>query len=214
MRLVSGAIAACLVMLAVPADAQLAPGYSGQSTAPTLGVPDDYWLLLREISYCVPAQKYEGSVAFLAEEPASAAETRAFKKLFGGQRNICMRNFVDATFLRAHLRGAVAEGLYKKIHTMKSEPVAPLAEQPIIRSLHDFARCFVAEHPNSAHRLLIDTKLGSADERAAIQIMAADFGRCLPDRAKARIDPSEVRMALAEALYRAAAGPVTRGSAN
>jgi hypothetical protein len=193
----------------MPANAQLSPGYSGQSTAPIAGVPDDYWLLLREISYCVPAQKYEGSVAFLAEEPASAAETRAFKKLFGGQRNVCMRDFVGATFLRAHLRGAVAEGLYKKIYAARSAPIAPgqpLAAQPAIRSLHDFARCFVADHETMAHRLITETKLGSDDERASVRTMAANFGPCLPERVKAKINPTEVRMALAEALYRAAVG--------
>ncbi len=214
MKPLLSAVAAGLAMLGVPANSQLAPGYSGQSSAPISGVPGDYWLLLRDISGCVPSLKYEGSVAFLAAEPASDAETKAFKKLFGGQRNMCMRNFVRATFVRAHLRGAIAEGMYKKIYTGKPAITVPLAVQPAIRTLHDFARCFVAGHANSAHRLIIEAKLGSDAERAAVRTIAADFEPCLPEGVQVRIDPTEVRMALAEALYRAAAGPAIRGSAN
>lgn len=185
--------------------AQLAPGYSGQSSAPTEGVADDYWLLLRGIGPCVAQGKQADAAVFLATEPGSPAETRAFRELFGSQRNKCMQNFVSAVFLRAHLRGALAEGMYELVGAGRAAPASVAAgsedHDAPIADLRDFGRCYVAMHPAKAHALLVDTRLASDAEKAAVRAMASDFGGCLPADREVKLNPAEVRMALAEALY-------------
>ena len=194
------------MVLAAPARAQLASGYSGQSSAPRQGVPDDYWYLLRQIGPCVAKSKSEAAHGFLAAAPDTREEARAFRRLFGRKSNICMRSFVSASFVRAHLRGAVAEGLYEQMagdrgpsRLAAAEPGDPDA----FRTLHDFAGCYVTRNPADAHHLLAETSLGSQEEADAVVRMAPGFKTCFPADRKIAIDATEVRMALAEALYHA-----------
>jgi hypothetical protein len=206
--LLTGAMISALLTAATPAAGQLAPGYSGTSSAPIEGVEGDYWILLRTVGSCVADSKYNQSVAFLAAEPGSEAEARAFRQLFGRNSNVCLRNFVWATFQRAHMRGAVAEGLYKRLVRERGEVVPagmPLTDEQPLRTLHDFARCYVGHHRAEAHAFLMGTRLGTDEEHDAVINMAPEFGKCFPAGRQIRIDAREVRMALAEALYQSIA---------
>lgn len=206
--------AACILVLSivapVTAHAQLAPGNSGFSTAPVEGSQNDYWWLLRELGVCLTKSKTDQVRAFLATEIDTPAEESRFDDLFHKQRNLCMRNFVSLTTVRAHIRGAVAEGMYERIAVDRPTPLQEAAawDEPI-HDLHDFARCYVASHAARAHSLLADTRMGDDDEVRAVRAMAVDFGPCLPHGIKVQLNPPEVRMALAEALYHAAAGTNT-----
>ncbi|WP_133365438.1 hypothetical protein [Qipengyuania sediminis] len=206
--------AAAAMSSAMPARAQLASGYSGQSDAPRPGVPDDYWYLLRQIGPCVAESKTEAARGFLAAAPGTADEKRAFDRLFGRKSNACMRNFVSATFVRAHVRGAIAEGLYERATAAGAVP-RPGADADLdrakIRTLHDFGRCYIAGNGGHATALLKDTQLGSREEANAVMQLAAGFESCFPVGRKVRIDATEVRMALAEALYHSVNNPGSEG---
>lgn len=201
------ALAGIVLAPALPVSAQLAPGVSGTSTAPIEGSENDFWWLLRELGRCTSGAKFEEAETFLASAVDSSAEDRAFKRVFGGKSNVCMRSFVSMSAPRSYIRGALAEGMYKKIIADGGPPVvAMLAAEEAVRDMHGFARCYVASHADSAHALVTETRLGTEDEVRAIRAMVADFGPCLPQGIEVRIDPPEVRMAIAEALYHAAAG--------
>ena len=202
----AGAIA---FALSAPAVGQLAPGYSGQSSAPVQAWPVDYFPLIRVMGECAAKLKAKDSAAFLATKPASSEEAQAFRKLFGGQRNMCMQNFVSATLLREHVRGAVAESMYKRLVANRREQEQPAqvdTAQGDVVTLHDFARCYVTGHRNDAHKLLTTTRLGTKEEHAAVASMARDFGPCLPAGRDVEIDPIDIRLAIAEAMYHSRAG--------
>ena len=192
--------------------AQFAPGNSGFSSAPTQGSENEYWWLLRELGHCLSRSKTDEARAFLSTAIDTPAEETAFDELFHAQRNVCMRNYVNLTTVRAHIRGAVAEGMYER-HVPDRASFRPAAAAPNepVQDLHDFARCYVADHAETAHAFLVDTRLGNRDEIEAVRGMAADFGPCLPQGAEVRLNPPEVRMAIAEALYHAAAGTTLNG---
>ena len=193
------------IMHSDAAVAQLAPGYSGHSDAPREGTEDQYWSVLREIGRCVARSKADGAVRFLASAVDSQEEAGAFQALFAGQSNVCMQNTVRLVAPRAHIRGAIAEGLFKAryLQTATSAvlPASGGEEEPPIRTLHDFARCYVKQDFLSARMLIVDTQLGTRGERDRVRQMAPDFSACFPEGVTLQINPPEVRMALAEALY-------------
>lgn len=200
--------AACLQPAA--ASAQLAPGISGTSTAPIEGAPNDYWVLLRNMGHCVAQAKREDAASFLSTQPGSAQETTVFRKMFGGQRNMCMQDFVRASLVRAHLRGAIAESMYGRILN-GAAVVASTGQRAAPLGLHKFAACFLDGNREDAVALLRQTRLGTDEETEAVRRMAPDFARCLPADRKVELRAYEVRMALSEALYHdvAASGGMT-----
>lgn len=197
-----------MATLAAPAQAQLAPGRSGFSDAPTVAHQSEYWEMMGNLGECLARIKADDAAAFIDTVIDSPAETQAFEALFNRTRNVCMGNFVSAGMLRAHVRGVVAEGLFERIPSERVDAfiAAPPAAPSAIVSLHDFARCYVVAHPQSARRLIEDTRLSTRGETEFVRSIAADFGPCLPAGNEVTIRPTSVRMAIAEALYRAVNG--------
>jgi hypothetical protein len=72
-----------------------------------------------------------------------------------------------------------------------------------IRSLHDFADCYIAGNYASARGLLAETRLGTKEENRRVQELSSGFGACLPQGRVVKIVSTDIRMALAEALFRA-----------
>lgn len=197
------------------ASAQLAPTVSGFSSAPTTASEEEYWFFIRELGRCLTESKYAQSVALIQTTIDSAAEKRAFDALMPRKGNhICMRNMVRATFQRAQLRGAIAESLYELQPV--SAPQAPVPQVPTapaaVRSIHDFADCYIAGNYAEARQLLADTKLGTQAEHDRVREMAQAFGACLPAGRATRIVPVNIRLALAGALYRAGANSMTEAA--
>ena len=195
-----------LIAAASAASAQLAPSISGFSDAPTTATEDEYWFFMRELGRCLSRSKPGQSVAFLQTKIATADEKRAFDALINRRgNNPCMSNMVRATVVRAQVRGSIAEGLYKAQVASASQPAVPpgLSGPATIRSIHDFADCYVATNYSAARSLLDDTKLGTKEENRRVREMAAGFGSCLPAGREVRIVATDIRLALAEALYRA-----------
>jgi hypothetical protein len=200
------------------ASAQLAPGCSGSSGAPISATEEEYWFFMRELGGCLAKTKRAQSTAFMQTKIGTPEEKWAFDALISRRgNNSCMRNMVSASMLRAHVRGSVAEGLYET--APQAAPNAPvpqgLSAPATIRSIHDFADCYVAGNYTSARDLLTDTRLASKEENRRVQELASGFGACLPQGREIRIVPTDIRMALAEALYRASiARPAVAGGSN
>ncbi len=195
--------AMALASLSAPATAQLAPGISGSSSAPQTASEKEYWYLVRSMGDCLATNKTEDAEAFLASSIGSRAEGAAFKKLFGRSRNMCLGNFVNASFQRAHVRGSVAEGLYRREESNLPDTWRPTVEKPAaIGSIHDFAKCYVADNFAETRAFLRETKLTTGEETQYIERMAPSFAACLPNR-KVTLKAINVRMALAEAMYHA-----------
>ena len=189
-----------------PAHAQLSPSASGFSSAPTDASEVEYWTMMRRLGACLADSKTAAAQAFLATSPDTDEEGSAFQSLFHRNSNRCMGNFVSASMRRAYLRGMIAEGLFKQMpeaqraRGLAKETVVPDA----IGSLHDFAQCYVAKHQRDAIVFLEGTKVATKGELEAVRHMAADFGPCFPEGKHITINPDSIRMAVAEALYRAA----------
>ena len=203
----TGRLALCALAsmtVAIPAEAQLAPGYSGYSTAPEAGTDKDYLFMMRQLGSCLAASKTKLAVAMLAAPENSAAEGRAFQDLFNARNNNCLGAVVRATVVRAQVRGALAEALYRRNLRAGAtvRPVVTDVSGEEVGNLADFARCYVSRHPAEARALLDDTKLGTSEERAAVIAMSGDFQTCLPAR-EVELSPSDIRMVLAEVLYKA-----------
>ena len=203
---ISTGLLALLFPMTTPASAQLAPGTSGFSSAPTTASEAEYWIMLRRLGTCLADAKNEESIAFVTANPGTKDEDKAFASLFHRNSNRCMGNFVSATMLRNHVRGSVAEGLLNLMDKGELQlPADALERVPErIRSIHEFAYCYAANNPVTALQFLEETKVGTKGEIAAMRQMATDFGPCFPDGISIEINPVNVRAAIAEAYYRLA----------
>lgn len=198
------ALTACL--LAVSASAQLAPGVSGFSDAPTQASNEEYWFFVRELGYCLAKSKRAQSIALMQTAIDSPEEARVFRTLINRNgNNICMHNMVSAMIVRGQVRGAIAEGLYKLSGVSAAEPALATAPDATVavKTLDDFADCYVSTNYAKAHALVMDTGLGTKAEKGRVRDMASGFGACLPAGREVRFSPMTVRLALAGALYRA-----------
>ena len=195
---------AVAIALITPAQAQLAPGVSGFSSAPTSASEAEYWTMIRRLGVCLADAKNKESVAFITAAPGSAEEDKAFTALFHRHSNRCMGNFVSASMLRSHVRGSVAEGLLNLMDEDRVRNPAFSADHAPenVRSIHEFAYCYVANNPVTAYQFLDQTQIGTKGEVAAIRQMAVDFGPCFPEGVSIEINPINVRVAIAEAYYR------------
>lgn len=194
--------------MSAPARAQLSPGTSGHSSAPTEAGEAEAMRFMRRLGSCIAERKHDLGVAFMASEIGSPEEDAVVAELFKGNRNVCMGNMVSATMQRAYVRGSVAEWLYKSAAGDRrlDAVVAGAREPEMVVSMHDFADCFVARQPSVADGLVTQTLLGTEGETEYVRRMAQSFGPCLPSGREVRIVPTQIRMAIAEALYHAATG--------
>lgn len=207
----SALAAATTLCLAIPAQAQLSGPTSGYSSAPVEASEAEYWRMLDQAGSCLANQKTAESEAFVDAVIDSQAESAAFGVLFNrgrNRRNNCMGSFVSATTIRAHVRALVAEGLFERldddvIAQFVANPPAPPAT---VNTLHDFARCYVIAQPINAIELLRRTDVSTRGELEFIQEIAADFGPCMPEGREVSLRATSVRMAIAEAAWRAATG--------
>lgn len=187
------------------AEPRLAPGVSGYSSAPIEGSDQIFWAFVRSTSHCFVRTKTEKAEAFLATGIDTRAESRAFKSLFSNRRRTaCMQNIVKAKFQRAYFRGAIAEELFhRRIKEWPRDAKPKLTKQKAGAGIHGFAECYVAKNFTATRRLLENTKLATKGEMAFIQEMQPDFADCLPKRRQIVLSAIDIRMALAEAAYKA-----------
>jgi hypothetical protein len=198
---------AALWLAAVPAQPQIAPGRSGTSGVRYLPEPDG-WFAIRQLGLCIAQSKRDNARAFIAATPNSEEEDRLVQALIGSETS-CLRNANYLVFTRDYLRGSVAEALYHRDYG-SPPPAAPAeSEQVDVRDLRSFALCFAMVRPDLVHRLISTTRLGQDEEGEAMSGMSGEFGQCLPAGLTLNLNPQEVRVALAEAIYRRASAPRT-----
>lgn len=199
---------ALIGVLAFPAisAAQIKPTASGTSSSPVQATTEEYWWIIGEMGRCLANSKTQDATLFMATKIGSSEEGKAFRALINRRHNSCMRDFVRLSFPRAHMRGAIAEGLYwRALGDRASAPSFKPIDRVGVTSIHDFARCYIVRNSDSAHSLLSESKVGTRKERQMIQQLAPDFGACISEGATISIDPPQVRLAIAEAAYHAVA---------
>ncbi len=198
--------AACgMAFFALPVQAQLSAGSSCFSSAPTSASEAEYWTMVRRLGLCLADSKRDKSIAFLDTVPGSKEEGGAFRELFHRNSNRCMGNFISAQIVRGHIRGSVAEGFVTMMDgdAKQARLATPVVAPENIRSIGDFAQCYLAGNPATALEFLEQTNVGTAGEIDALRQMSSKFGVCLPEGFKSELDPVNVRMAIAEAVYHA-----------
>ena len=215
--------AAVAGLLVTTGNAQLASTYSGFSGEPRRGTSEEFWFALSSLGQCFARMKTEQSRALLATQPASAAEAKAVREMLGRQTG-CLRHASRITMRSDLLRGAIIEGLYKRdvrapvaaVEVPRPAAVDPRSGDEIepFEFLAEFARCFASKHPQRVHRLVTETHLGTAKSHAAIAEFEPIVPECLPPNARMQFEPTDIRLALVEALYRrsVAVPPVREGS--
>lgn len=192
------------------AQAQIAPGYSGSSSANGfVAGNEETWQTLRVFGACFARNNRPQAFTLLATEPGSAAEAQASRQMFRDGPQDCMGYTRRMRAPISLLRGAIAEGLMKRHIPIPADLVAPApAPGAQLRSAGDAARCYAAAHPDRVRGLLA-TPLGSRREAETIAaIVNGGLSRCLPEGAGPQTPhPTRLRYALVEALLRLPASP-------
>jgi hypothetical protein len=197
----------CMVaaLAAFPAisNAQLSTGRSGFSTERS-ATAREYWNALRFFGRCFASTQRPAAFEFLATEPGSAQEVAIYRRLFESRDVDCIGEMSRMTVIIKFVRGAIAEGMLglgtpvpPQLQIAPPPPGAPVA------TLSDLARCYVVGHRAAARGLIDNSRPGSDEELAALTQMQSDIFQCLPPAARnVRLNPTDVRFHLAEALLR------------
>ncbi len=194
---------AALGLLASPVAAQLSNGASGSSTMFYLSNEEG----MKEVvgfGDCYAKEQPEKALRLIATRPSSREEAQTYVSLFKKHYQSCLG---DVTRLSADLpliRGAIAQGLYKRKIAVPAAMMQPAPALTGVRNLSDAARCYVATHREEARSLVADTKVGGRKEYDAVVKLMPDFVKCVPKGAKAEFTATLVRFRLAEALLRTA----------
>jgi hypothetical protein len=196
------ALAIVAAALAGPVAAQIAPSRSGTSSMSYLG-QDETWDAIGEFGICYAGTNKKGALSLIATDPNSDAETATYRKLFG-KGNPCLGDVVGLHGIAiSMIRGAVAEGLYKKRIPVPSELMQTGPALGQIHNLGQAALCYTAAHTDKAQALIATTRPGSRKEYEAMTAIVADFRQCIPAGARnVDFDATQVRFRIAEALLR------------
>jgi len=203
MRKSSLAGLAALGLLASPASAQISNGASGSSTMFYLNSEQ----AMEEVvgfGSCYAKESPEKALRLIATRPSSREEAQTYVALFKKPYQSCLG---DVTRLGATLpivRGAIAQGLYKRKVPLPPALMQTALGQAQVRNLADAARCYTASHRDEARSLVEGTKVGSRKEYDAVMKLLPDLLKCVPRGAKAEFTATLVRFRLAEALLRTA----------
>ncbi|HEX9954038.1 MAG TPA: hypothetical protein VGB48_02340 [Allosphingosinicella sp.] len=221
-RWASKVMMALVVTASAPAQAQLAPGYSGQSGT-RQATDEEYLWALGELGACLARTKTKQAEAFLASGRGTPAEDAAVKRLVG-YNTACLSLLNEMGVERTLLRGTIAEAFYKKLapaplpEAASSAAAAPgrmsaasLKALGYDRFMEGVTACWAARRPALVHSLLTETKLGSQSESDAVAAMGSVVAECLPANLKLKFHPSELRLALAEAAYKRVSAKVRTG---
>jgi hypothetical protein len=180
-----------------------ATGRSGMSTADALGNVNAF-TDLSHFGRCMASTNRQGAFTVLATAPGSREEGAAIDPVLHRGLN-CLHGGTSTTASTVYLRGVIAEGLL----TDRTPLPANLVQTPIaadaVRNTGDIGRCFVGSHRAEGTALLA-TRLGSAEEMAAVRGLWTNFNACIPRRFSIRLNAQWIRFIIAEALLRVPAG--------
>lgn len=180
--------------------AQPVPGRSGMSTADALTNVDAF-TDLAHFGRCFASMNRQAVFGVLATTPGSTAETEMFRRVLANDEQQCLHGGTRTQASNAYFRGVFAEGLLTN-----RTPLPPnLIQTPIpvdqVSDLGGIGRCYIGAHRAEAQALLA-TRLGSAEEMAAVRILWPSFNACIPRRFSIRLNAPWIRMLIAEAVLR------------
>lgn len=202
---------AVLSLLAPAASAQISHGASGSSTMSYLSNEEG----LQEVvafGECYVKQSPEKALRLIATQPASMDEARTYKSLFSKHYQSCLGDVTRLSADMALIRGAIAQGLYKRKVQVPAALMQTAPSVAQVRNVSDAARCYVATHADEARRVVTETKVGSRREHDEVVKLMPDFFKCVPDGARVQFTATLVRLRLAEALLRTAPTAAPDGS--
>ena len=202
------AAAAGLSGLGQPALAQTGTGQSGHSTSAELG---NVKLLgdLAQFGRCFAATERKWSLALLQTKPGSNEENEVYRKMTRLDQP-CLFGGTQMSSSVVYIRGAIAEGLVKE-GGVPADMLLPAPSADRVTTLSEAARCYVSRHRREV-KALIDMKLGTKEEVAAVGALWPGLRTCIPKRASVRLNALWIRYLLAEALLRTA-DPAAPGNA-
>ena len=176
--------------------------------------------IMQDFGDCAADLHRERSISLLEHEPSSNAGQK-IAEIIAHNSQSCLGNDNERLAFQASLlRGAVAEGLYRKdfptfpglapdenpdFVPRKFVPADDVEPETGLRNavFHGFAACVIDAAPMQAHNLL-QTDAASGEERVVFATMGDALSICLPQGESFEIQPQRLRAAIAEALYRAA----------
>ena len=200
--LLAGAAAAG-ACFAAPAAGQIAPGRSGSSSMSYLG-EKEIWPVLSEFGSCYAEVNRLDALKLIATVPNSPAEAQTYRKLFTRPYQSCLGDVTSMGGMSiGMIRGAIAEGLYRKRVPLPANLMLSTPAPAQIRNLSHASLCYAAAHPDAARALVGQTRPGSRKEFDAVVAMMPDFRRCIPQGARStQFDATQIRFRIAEALLR------------
>jgi hypothetical protein len=197
-------VAALIAGFTAPAArAQLNSGYSGSSS---LSVIDDAesFRTLNAFGSCFASRKTAEALALIATPVGSPEEGAIFRQRISRASVVCLGGDTQLRMQRFLLRGAIAEGLYRRAIALPASLTLPTpAPGTPTRTLADAARCYTAGHRDRVRALIDQSRMGSREEYALLSEMAPEFFLCVAESSRGGqfISPL-IRGHLAEALYR------------
>ena len=201
MRIFAGIL---LLAASTAAIAQLAPGQSGSSTQSYSNGPE-VWDDLAEFGKCYASIERKEALVLVSTRPGSMEELQTYKRLFRKPYQSCLADVTSMSFSPFLVRGAIAEGLYrKKVPVPANLAVTSIPSREQVTNFGEAAICYVARHRDAAQSLVDGTHPGSKKEADAVMAMSDGISECIPPNAKKTLalDTTPLRFRLAEALWR------------
>lgn len=191
-------------LVAAPAArAQLNSGYSGSSSLTVIDDAESF-RTLNAFGSCFASRKTAEALALIATAVGSPEEGALFRQRISRASIVCLGGDTQLRMPRFLLRGAIAEGLYRRGIALPAGLALPSPPPGTpTRTLADAARCYTAGHRDRVRALVDQTRMGSREEYALLSEMAPDFFLCVPESGRGGQFVSVlIRGHLAEALYR------------
>ena len=199
--------ALAVLCLSGAASAQTPSGRSGMSSSERAANINAY-RELQVLGACFARTQRREALAIMAATQGSREESELLRRSFYGERETCMGGGDQMQMPSVFARGAIAEGL------LMSGGVPPEQRLPApaqVRDLGGAGRCFAAGHAAEI-RALLQTRIGSAEETAAVTALWPAFRTCIP-RFQIRLNAVWIRYILAEGLLTLApASPAPAGN--
>ena len=151
---------------------------------------------------CYAGHNTDRALTLIATHPGSREEAGTMRRLLSHNQG-CLGGGDEMRMPIIYVRGAIAEGLYKRGVPLPAELTQTVPAPGTARTLSEASRCYIAGHRDQVQNLIEHTAPGSESEFEVLSAMADDFFRCLPEAVRGvRLHPTQVRFRLAEALWR------------
>ena len=182
--------------LAGEANAQIAPGRSGMSSADRIATVNAF-NELNTFGRCMVIATRSRAFFLLAPAPGSREETALFRRHVFGE-NSCLAPGTEMQLSIIYMRGVIAEALF--------EMNAPVPAE-LLQTAPALAECAILAGSPAATRPAIEARCRRCSRRrreapgsAAVSALWNDLRTCLPQNLNVRLNAPWIRFLLAEAI--------------